>query len=64
MCGILAAVCGPAIEIAIAAAGHFRYADDSDALFGVAPWLIPLYFAFGIVAALIGEIAAGTRRST
>jgi hypothetical protein len=64
VCGILAAVCGPAIEIAIAAAGHFRYADDSDALFGVAPWLIPLYFAFGIVAALIGEIAAGTRRST
>lgn len=64
VCGVLAAVCGPAIEIAIAAAGHFRYAEDSDALFGVAPWLIPLYFAFGVVAALIGEIAAGTRRST
>ncbi|NDJ90720.1 hypothetical protein GWR20_16425 [Mycolicibacter kumamotonensis] len=63
VCGVLAAVCGPAIEIAIAAAGHFRYAEDSDALFGVAPWLIPLYFAFGVVAALIGEIAAGTRRS-
>lgn len=64
VCGVLAAVCGPAIEIAIAAAGQFRYAEDSDALFGVAPWLIPLYFAFGVVAALIGEIAAGTRRST
>lgn len=63
VCGVLAAVCGPAIEIAIAAAGQFRYAEDSDALFGVAPWLIPLYFAFGVVAALIGEIAAGTRRS-
>ncbi|RAU99495.1 diacylglycerol-binding protein [Mycolicibacter senuensis] len=61
VCGVLAAVCGPAIEIAIAAAGQFRYATDSDALFGVAPWLVPLYFAFGIVAALIGEIAAATR---
>lgn len=63
VCGVLAAVCGPAIEIAIAAAGHFRYADDSDALFGVAPWLVPLYFAFGVVAALIGEIAAAPKRS-
>lgn len=63
VCGILAAVCGPAIEIVIAAAGHFRYAPDSDTLFGVAPWLVPLYFAFGVVAALIGEIAAALRRS-
>lgn len=64
VCGILAAVCGPAVEIAIAATGRFRYAPDSDALFGVAPWLVPLYFAFGIVAALIGEISAATRRPT
>ncbi|MDQ2625497.1 MAG: hypothetical protein M3Y90_00635 [Actinomycetota bacterium] len=64
VCGVLAAVCGPAIEIAIAAAGQFRYAADSDALLGVAPWLVPLYFAFGVVAALIGEIAAATRRTT
>ncbi|AEF35885.1 MULTISPECIES: hypothetical protein [Mycobacteriaceae] len=64
VCGVLAAVCGPAIEIAIAAAGQFRYAADSDALLGVAPWLVPLYFAFGIVAALIGEITAATRRTT
>lgn len=34
----------------------------SDGLFGVAPWLVPLYFAFGVVAALIGEIAAGVTR--
>jgi hypothetical protein len=64
VCGVLAAICGPVIEIVLAAAGHFRYAPDSDALFGVAPWLVPLYFAFGVVAALIGEIAAALRRST
>ena len=38
-------------------AGLARYADDSDALFGVAPWLPALYFAFGVVAALLAEIA-------
>lgn len=64
VCGALAAVCGPAVEIAIAAAGQFRYHSDSDALFGVAPWLVPLYFTFGIVAALLGEITAATKRPT
>jgi hypothetical protein len=42
--------------------GVFRYADDSDALFGVAPWLPALYFAFGVVVALLAEIAAKDRR--
>lgn len=64
VCGVLAALVGPAVEIAIAAAGQFRYAADSDSLLGVAPWLVPLYFAFGVVAALIGEIAAAAGRST
>jgi hypothetical protein len=36
--------------------------DDSDALFGVAPWLPALYFAFGVVVALLAEIAAKDRR--
>jgi hypothetical protein len=31
----------------------FRYADDSDALFGVGPWLPALYFAFGVVVVLL-----------
>lgn len=62
VCGALAAVCGPATEIALAAAGQFHDSDDSDALFKGAPWLVPRYFAFGIVAALIGEIAAATKR--
>ncbi len=54
---MLAAVVGPAVEAVIAVAGLARYADDSDALFGVAPWLPALYFAFGVVAALLAEIA-------
>jgi hypothetical protein len=46
----------------VAAAGVFRYADDSDALLGVAPWLPALYFAFGVVAAMLAEIAAKDRQ--
>lgn len=61
---VLVAVVGPAVEIAVAATGQFRYAADSDALFGVAPWLVPLYFTFGIVAALLGEIVTAPARST
>lgn len=63
ICGVLIAAVGPVVEIGIAAAGQFRYVPGSDGLFGVAPWLVPLYFAFGVVAALIGEIAATARRS-
>lgn len=63
VCGVLIAAVGPVVEIGIAAVGHFRYAPGSDGLFGVAPWLVPLYFAFGVVAALIGEIAAGVTRA-
>jgi hypothetical protein len=37
-------------------------ADDSDALFGVAPWLPALYFAFGVVVAVLAEIAAKDRQ--
>lgn len=64
VCGVLIAAVGPVVEIGIAAAGHFRYAADSSGLFGVAPWLVPLYFAFGVVAALFGEIASAAKRST
>jgi hypothetical protein len=58
VCGTLAAVIGPAVEAAVAAAGLARYADDSDGLFGVALWLPALYFAFGVVVALLAEIGA------
>lgn len=58
VCGGLAAVVGPLVEIVLAKAGVFAYSGDSDGLFGVAPWLVPLYFAFGVVAALFGELSA------
>jgi hypothetical protein len=57
VCGAVAAVVGPAVEAVIAAAGLARYAEDSDALFGVAPWLPALYFAFGVVVSLLAEIS-------
>ena len=62
ICGALAAIGGPIVEAVLAKVGLFRYADDSDALFGVAPWLPALYFAFGVVVALLGEIAAKDRQ--
>jgi hypothetical protein len=57
VCGVLAAVVGPVVEIVLVQLGVFRYADDSSALFGVGPWLPPLYFSFGVVVALLAEIA-------
>jgi hypothetical protein len=62
VCGVLAAIGGPIVEAVLAWTGVFRYADDSDALFGVGPWLPALYFAFGVVVALLAEIAAKDRQ--
>jgi hypothetical protein len=61
ICGALAAVLGPVAEIALVEAGVFRYGESCDQLFGVGPWLVPLYFAFGVVAALLGELNAKPR---
>src|SRR5689334_8025767 len=58
VCGAAAAVLGPAIEAWMTVVGLFSYTEGSDSLFGVALWLPALYFAFGVVAALLGEIAA------
>ncbi len=62
LCGVLAAVGGPIVEAVLVAVGVFAYNDDSDALFGVGPWLPALYFAFGVVVALLAEIAAKDRQ--
>ena len=59
-CAAAIAVVGPAVEIALARAGVFHYADG--ALFGVAPWLPALYAAFGVVMALFGELVANAKR--
>lgn len=61
VCGVLAAVIGPIVEIVLVKVGVFAYNADSDGLFGVGPWLVPLYFAFGVVVAMLGEIAAKNR---
>jgi hypothetical protein len=58
VCGVLAAIIGPVVEIVLVKLGVFAYNTDSDGLFGVGPWLPALYFAFGVVVALLGEIAA------
>jgi hypothetical protein len=62
VCGILVGIAGTAVESGLVAGGIFRYAGDINRLFGVAPWLPALYFAFGVVAAQLGEIAAARPR--
>lgn len=64
VCGLVVAIIGPIVEIVLVELGVFAYADEADALFGVGPWLPPLYFGFGVVAALLGEYAASRRSTT
>lgn len=61
VCGAVIAIAGPAVEIGLVAIGVFAYNPGSDGLFGVGPFLVPLYFAFGVVVALLGELAAARR---
>jgi hypothetical protein len=63
VCGVIAAVVGPVVEIVLVETGVFAYLPGSDGLFGVGPFLPPLYFAFGVVVALLGELCAKSRRS-
>ena len=63
VCGVVAAVIGPIVEIVLVKVGVFAYNADSDGLFGVGPWLVPLYFAFGVVVAMLGEITVKQRQS-
>lgn len=58
ICGTIAALIGPAVEILEHEAGIFEYAPNVDDLLGVGPWLVPLYFAFGVVSARLGELLA------
>lgn len=61
ICAIAAAVVGTVVEVAMVGAGVFEYADAIDSLGGVPPWLPGLYFAFGAVAARLGELFATAR---
>ena len=53
---------GATTEIVMIAAGIFEYDDAIDHLLGIPFWLLALYFAFGVVAARLGELAF-TRQS-
>jgi hypothetical protein len=57
---VVAAIAGPLAEIGVVATGASSYADDSDGLAGVAPWLPCLYFAAGAVASQLWRAVAGT----
>jgi hypothetical protein len=56
LCGLGAAIVGPAVEIAIVAADVAAYGPDADGLFGVGLWLPALYFAFGVVVSRLTEL--------
>lgn len=60
-CGAAIAIVGPAVEIALVGLGVFAYNPGSDGLFGVGPFLVPLYFAFGVVVALLAELVVARR---
>lgn len=61
VCGVVVAIVGPGVEISLVALGVFAYTPGSDGLFGVGPFLVPLYFTFGVVVALLGELVAARR---
>ena len=47
--GVIAMLVGPAVEILAVELGASRYLPAYDEIFGVAAWLLPLYFATGAV---------------
>jgi hypothetical protein len=61
VCGLAAAIVGPLAEILIVELDLSEYSPSADTLFGVALWLPALYFAFGFVAARLGELLVAGR---
>ena len=61
VCGLAAAVVGPAAEVLIVELELAEYAPSADSLFGVPLWLPALYFAFGFVVARLTEILVARR---
>jgi hypothetical protein len=62
ICGLVAALVGPLVEIAIVELEWSAYSPSNDSLFGVAMWLPPLYFAFGVAVARITEVLVARRQ--
>ncbi|MCA9658334.1 MAG: hypothetical protein KC486_08320 [Myxococcales bacterium] len=52
---LAAAVLASATELALINLGVFRYLPDSAELFGVAPWLVALYFAAAVAVGALGR---------
>jgi hypothetical protein len=61
ICGLLAAAIGPLVEIAVVELEWSEYGAANDGYFGVALWLLPLYFAFGVAVARIAEVMVARR---
>jgi hypothetical protein len=53
--GIVVAVVATASEWGLVQLGVFRYLPESDELWGVAPWLLPLYFAASVAVGAVGR---------
>jgi hypothetical protein len=63
ICGLIAMVVGPLVEIAIVKLDLSEYTAQNDSLFGIGLWLPGLYLAFGVAAARITEALVSARRS-
>ncbi len=61
--GAVVAIGATAFEAALVHLGVFRYLPESDELFGVAPWLLPLYFAASVSVGAIGRKMLSPRAS-
>jgi hypothetical protein len=62
-CAASAALLGPVAEIVLVELDAARYGVSADGLFGVAVWLVPLYFAFGAVVSRLTELLVGRSAS-
>jgi hypothetical protein len=53
--GLATAVIATSTEWVLTRLGVFRYLPESDELFGVAPWLLPLYFGAAVAVGAVGR---------
>lgn len=59
--GAVVAIGATATEWTLVELGVFRYLPGSDELFGVAPWLLPLYFAASVAVGAVGQRMLGRK---
>jgi hypothetical protein len=61
ICGLIAMLIGPLVEIAIVQLDLSEYTTANNGLFGVGPTLTGLYLGFGVAAARITEVLVARR---